>query len=215
MTLTAVDICNQALDMVGTGRKLIDRMDEESPEGEACSRLFKPTLEICLEYYQWSFARRDEVIDENSLLPDVVSLPFNYSYKVPEDVMKVLFLTSVQAPARFESRAQNVHYYLYNFRNYDGQKVLATNKEAPFAIHYQCYTEDFSLFSPMFIEGFCQMLGAKLCLPLLQGTTGMTLYKEWYQMAMLSLNNAADLDASQGEETASPRGLSKFLQYRR
>lgn len=214
MAMSAVEICNQALDMVGTGRH-IKSFDDVTPEAEACSRLFKPTLETCLEYYQWSFARRDEVIDEDSILADIVSLPYELTYKIPDDVLKILFLTGVNASTRIETRAQRDPLFQYSLRNFDGQKVLATNQKPPFAIHYQCYTEDCALFTPLFTEAFSQMLGAKLCLPLVKGTAGMTLYKEWYQIAVLTLNNAANMDATQGEETATPDYKSGFLRFRR
>ena len=62
-----IDICNNALDLIGQGTH-IDSLDEQSFEARSCKRLFKPVLNQCLDIYNWSFARKDEVITADSIM---------------------------------------------------------------------------------------------------------------------------------------------------
>ena len=123
--MTNIDVCNRALDIVGQGG-MITSFDQRTPEAEMCKRHFMPTYQTALDAYNWSFARRDEIIDKDNLLSDVCVLPYAYAYELPEDVMRVLYLTEMDAPATIETLS-NRHAIQFNFRNYDGKKVLATN----------------------------------------------------------------------------------------
>lgn len=214
MKITSVELCNNALDLIGSGR-MLKSMEDFSPEGEACARLYQPSLELCLDMFNWSFARKDEVIDDKELLKDVVSLPYRFSYKVPDDVMKILFLSEMEADYRIDTRVRGNRLIQYNLRNVDDQRVIATDHAPGFVIHYQAYINDLSLCPALFREGLSFMLAAKLAASLLKGTTGVSLHKEFYQNGMFALNNAAANDATQGAETVSDGVYSSFLKSRR
>ena len=117
------DICNNAIDLIGQGTH-IDSLEEASPEARSCKRLFPTVLKQCLDFYNWSFARKDEVITKDYLVTkkdedgndvEIVSLPWLHSYRMPTDVLRVLFL----APLEVDSRSEKIGFPCeipFNFR---------------------------------------------------------------------------------------------------
>lgn len=213
METSLIEVCNLALDLIGTGRH-IKSLDDVSPEAEACKRLYRPVLESALNTYNWSFCRRDEILNSDDLLSDAYPLPFKYAYKLPKDVMVILMLADVRASAGIESRRRNDRLIQYNLRNIDDQLVLVTNHAPDLVIHYQCYTEDISLGSPLFREALAYLLASKLAIALIKGSSGLSIGAQLYQTGMLNLGNAASRDASQGVETVSEGVVSSFISAR-
>lgn len=210
-----VDICNNALDLIGQGTH-IDSLDEQSFEARSCKRLFKPVLNQCLDIYNWSFARKDEVITADSIMTttdddgvkhEIVSLPWKHSYKLPDDVMRVLYLTNLNVDSDAE-RIGSLDQLRFNFRNYDDTKVLVTDSEPDFVVHYQAYTENIALLSPSFIQGFEYYLASRLAANMVKGTTGYQMSIDLMKYAEQILSRAIALDAQQGansiEKTVKP-----------
>lgn len=210
--MDTVELCNLALAMAGQARK-ITSLDEVSPEAEACKLLFKPTLDICLEACNWSFARRDEVIDEQNYLPDVVALPYEFAYELPSDVMRVLALQPIKGGPFMETMAMRDGFQ-FNFRNYDNKKILATDKRAPFAVQYQCYLDDISICTPSFCDAMAYVLGGKLCTTLIRGVDGMNIGSTYLNMGMARLQQAAAFDAQQGNYAIDNHKWSSFIKAR-
>lgn len=211
--MTNIEVCNMALDIISQGGH-IQSLDEHSTEAEACKRHFKLVYDNALNSHNWSFARRDEVITTEDLLADVVSLPYKYSYKLPEDVMRVLKLTEVDAGASDETLAER-QAIQFNFRNYDGAKVLVTDHVAPFAIQYVAYLEDLDQCSPTFISALTYLLASKLACSFLGGDRSFDISLKLYQLGSAELASAAGLDAQQGSYSISTGKYSSFLRARR
>ena len=70
--MNKLDICNNALDLVGQGIH-IDSFDENSKEADVIRRNYQSTVDRALSMYDFSFARKDEVITEDYLIKDYVS----------------------------------------------------------------------------------------------------------------------------------------------
>lgn len=211
--MDAVTICNGALALIGQG-VFIDSMDEQGAEAEFCRRVFDVTVREALEFGDWSFARKDELMTEDYLLPDVVSLPWKYTYKLPENCTKVLRLTRPDATSITETMG-DLHLIPFNLRNYRGQKVLTTDKLSPFAIHYMVDTRDYDLFSAGFISGLQYLLAAKLTSYLVKGTEGAKLTQYNLQIAYSVLGQALAADASQGGYSMKQKILPAFARARR
>lgn len=212
------DICNNAIDLIGQGTH-IDSLEEASPEARSCKRLFPTVLKQCLDFYNWSFARKDEVITKDYLVTkkdddgntvEIVSLPWKHSYRMPEDVLRVLFL----APLNVDSRSEKIGFPCeipFNFRNYNQEKLLVTNAEPDFTIHYQAYIEDIDLLSPSFIQGLEYFLTSRLAANIVKGTVGYQMSIDFMKYAEQFLQRAAALDAQQGansiEKTIQPASI--------
>lgn len=210
--MTNIDVCNRALDIVGQGG-MITSFDQRTPEAEMCKRHFMPTYQTALDAYNWSFARRDEIIDKDNLLSDVCVLPYAYAYELPEDVMRVLYLTEMDAPATIETLS-NRHAIQFNFRNYDGKKVLATDHEPGFAIHYQAYVEDVSLCSPLFLHALTYLLASVLASSSIGSNDRVNIGIKLQQLAAMYLTQAAANDAQQGSYSVDNGKYSSFVTCR-
>lgn len=211
--MDATEICNGALALVGQG-VFIDSIDEQSAEAEFCRRVYDVTFREALEFGDWSFARKDELITDDYLLEGVVSLPWKYTYKLPENCLKVLRLTRPDATAVTETMG-DMHLIPFNLRNYKGQKVLTTDKLSPFAIHYMVNTRDYALLTAGFISGLQYLLAAKLTAYLVKGTEGAKLTQYHLQIAYSVLGQALAADASQGGYSMKQKILPAFARARR
>lgn len=211
--MSIIDVCNIALDIISQGGH-IQSMDEHSTEAEACKRHFQLVYDNALNTHNWSFARKDEVITTDDLLADVVALPYKYSYSLPEDVMRILKLTEVDAGASDETLATR-EAIQFNFRNYDGRKILATDHSAPFAVQYQAYVKDIEQCSPTFVSALAYLLASKLACTFIGGTSGYDVSLKLYQLGMSELATASALDAQQGSYSINEGKFSSFIRARR
>lgn len=210
--MDAIEACNVALATMGQARKIAS-LDERSPEAEACKLVYQQSLNLCLEANNWSFCRRDEVITEEEFLQDVVALPYKYAYSIPEDVMRILSLQPLRSGAETENMGTR-HGIQFNFRNYDGKKIIATDSKPPFVVHYQCYLDDLSVCSPSFLDGFCYVLASKLAATLIRGIDGLNIGKTLLQLGTERLQLASAYDAQQGNYASEDQRYSSFIRAR-
>lgn len=213
METSLIEVCNLALDLIGSGRH-VKTLDDKTPEAEACKRLYKPVLESALNMFNWSFCRRDEILNKDDLVSDAFPLPYKFAYKIPEDVMQILMLTEVDASSDIESLRLHDRRIRYNLRNFEDKTVIATNHPPNIAIHYQCYTEQISLGPPLFREALSYLLAAKLATALIKGSSGLSISAQLYQQGLLTIGNAASRDATQGVETVTEGVVSSFIKAR-
>lgn len=199
MAITDIEICNNALSLSGQGIH-ISSLTEDSKEAEICSRLYQRAVERCVDKYDWSFCRKDEVITESYQLQDVASPPFHYTYKLPTDCLRVLCIHNTELDNWYARQVNGRDTVPFDFRNYKGQKVLVTDAEAPFVLQYQALVTDLALFSPTIIEAIEFILAGYLSIDLINGTTGaqlgLNLEKQGYNL----LREAWTLDSHIGAE---------------
>lgn len=210
--MTIVELCNRALDIIGQGA-MIESLDEVSPEAEMCKRHFMPTYLMALDMFNWSFARRDEIIDEENLLSDVTVLPYLHAYELPEDVMRILYLTELDAPSRIESVGFRDG-IPFNFRNYDGKKVLATDHRPGFVVHYQATIEDINLCPPLFLGALTNLLAAELAASSIGSNDRVNISNKMRQVALALMTQAAANDAQQGAYVVDNNKHSRFIDVR-
>ena len=145
---TKVDICNNALDLIGQGIH-IKSFDDQTKEADLCRRNYQQIVDRCLTKYNFSFARKDELITNSYLVSDVVSIPYKYTYKIPSDVMNILYLERYSKSK--DETINNKDTIKFNFRvvniNNVQTRCIVTNIEAPFVIQYQAFIDDPNLFS--------------------------------------------------------------------
>lgn len=209
---TKVDICNNALDLVGQGTHISDLQNEQSKEADLCRRLFDLELERALDKFNFSFARKDEIITNDYLLEDAVSFPYEYSYTLPSDVQRILYLSEVtDNPSIEKIRTETID---YNFRVLDNQKVLVTNHKAPFVIQYQAKVTNIDLFSATFIQAFEYQLASRLAPALVHGTTGVQIGTNHAVTATQLFNICAGQDAQQGSNSIKPESTPSFISAR-
>lgn len=152
MTISAVDICNMALDSIGAGR--ISSMTEASPEARACSLWYDQVRKKFLRAAFWPFARKSQ---ELSLRGNGQG-PWAYSYTYPGDCLLARFIDSKNGKfPPFVVAAEKVS------GGYD--RVILTNVDAP-TLWYTFDNEDVSTWDPLAVEAFVDALAGSLAMPL-------------------------------------------------
>lgn len=189
-----IELCNNALDLVGQGTHIED-MQENSKEADLCRRNLDPVIKRALDKFNFSFVRKDEVLTEGSEV-DVVCIPYSHAYSLPTDLQRVLFLSDINDDSSSESiHKENIK---YNFRLINGEKVLVTDYQAPFVIHYQSKDYELNLLPDTFVEAVEYLLASKLAIALIHGTTGLQISQQLLQTGNMYLQMSAGQDAQQG-----------------
>lgn len=98
MSYTPTDICNEALDCIGSDVTIGD-IEEGTREAQVCLRHYWQCLRQLLRGAHWAFARKTAPLillaDATGQTPGVgtmVPVPWRYEYAYPEDCMKVRFI---------------------------------------------------------------------------------------------------------------------------
>lgn len=189
-----LELCNNALDLVGQGTHIED-MQENSKEADLCRRNLDSVIKRALDKFNFSFVRKDEVITEDSEI-NVVCIPYEHAYSLPTDLQRVLFLSDIND----DSSSESIHTekIKYNFRLINGEKVLVTDYQAPFVIHYQSKDYELDLLPDTFVEAVEYLLASKLAIALIHGTTGLQISQQLLQTGNMYLQMSAGQDAQQG-----------------
>jgi hypothetical protein len=212
---TKVDICNNALDLIGQGIH-IKGFDDQTKEADLCRRNYQQIVDRCLAKFNFSFARKDELITNSYLVSDVVSIPYKYTYKIPSDVMNILYLERYSKSK--DETINNKDTIKFNFRvvkiNNVPTRCIVTNIEAPFVIQYQAFIDDPNLFSVQFTEAVEYMLGARLASALIHGSTGLNTSNNLMQNALMLLQLAIGQDNQQGADSIQDDAIPEFISAR-
>lgn len=212
---TKVDICNNALDLIGQGIH-IKSFDDQTKEADLCRRNYQQIVDRCLTKFNFSFARKDELITNSYLVSDVVSIPYKYTYKIPSDVMNILYLERYSKSK--DETINNKDTIKFNFRvvkiNNVPTRCIVTNIEAPFVIQYQSFIDDPNLFSVQFTEAVEYMLGARLASALIHGSTGLNTSNNLMQKALMLLQLAIGQDNQQGADSIQDNAIPEFISAR-
>lgn len=212
---TKVDICNNALDLIGQGIH-IKSFDDQSKEADLCKRNYQQVVDRALTKFNFSFARKDELITNSYLVSDVVSIPYKYTYKIPSDVMNILYLERYSKSK--DETINNKDTIKFNFRvvkiNNVPTRCIVTNIEAPFVIQYQSFIDDPNLFSVQFTEAVEYMLGARLASALIHGSTGLNTSNNLMQNALMLLQLAIGQDNQQGADSIQDNAIPEFISAR-
>ena len=208
--ISKLDICNNALSLVGQGTH-IESLDEQSRESLSCNRLFDVTIERALDKFDWSFASKDELIDDKSLLDTVIAPPFRNAYSLPEDCRRVNSIHHVQLNQQY-SRYVNPNKTLpYKLKNHNSKLILCTDADAPFVIQYQCSGVPLELLPPTFIEAVEYLLAGYLAIDMMKGSVGEQVGLKLQQMGYNCLLRAHDNDVQVGVEVMPQQEVHSTL----
>lgn len=195
--VTEIDICNNALDLIGEGLS-ITSFDDQTKQAELCKRLYPLSVERSLAKYYFSFARRDEVITKDNLI-DYVSLPYRFTYKIPDDVQTILYLEQgIRKGGGEKIDTPNID---FNFREIHGQRCIVTDTEYPITMHYQAKITDTNLFPSDFTEALEYCLAARLAPACIKGATGIEISSKLMGQGLTLLSMASGRDTQQGADS--------------
>jgi len=86
---TQIEVCNQALDKIGS--EAITSLADSSPRAEALARNFDKALETILAEHQWNFAKWRATL----VATTTPAFEWAYAYTLPEDFVSLVQLNGV------------------------------------------------------------------------------------------------------------------------
>jgi len=177
MTLSAVQICNRALDILGADPVL--SLNDNSEAGRLCNRNFAPVRDAVLRAYPWNAAMR------RAALPALAEAPawgFAAAYQLPADCLRLWRVENEDlADWRVEGR------------------TVVSDIAAPLRILYLARLDDPGFFDPLLAEAVAGRLAADLAYRL---TGSSALGNQAWSLYQAKLAEARRVDAQEGSAEA-------------
>lgn len=166
MALSAVEICNRALNACGLNA--ITALDQGTETSELCRRLYGDLRDELIQDHPWNFATRRTALAALSTAPD---WEWDYQYTMPTDCLRVLAVED--AGAGDESWTV------------EGRQIL-TNSAAPLNIRY--LTRDVSeiYFPPKFTSALVLRIAMDLAMPATEGMSRREMLGKQFVAALRS-----------------------------
>lgn len=176
--MTIVDICNQALSMIGDLN--ITSLDEQSKAGRLCKQFFPLARDKVLTDYEWSFATRYKTLPQLEETPEHSG--FLFQYALPNDVLHVQEVVNTD---EFQKIGASIHANI-----------------SPLTIMYTQKMDDTEKFPAEVSEAISLYLGYKISTPM---SADPGLKQMLYQEYFMALEDAKGKDGltSQGD----PEGI--------
>ena len=212
-----VDICNMALSELGD-QATVSSIDP--PEGSAqagkCARWYPICLDLMLEAYEWTFARRRESL---ALLDQTVST-WRYVYARPANCVKAWAVlppdalndysvgfpqpnspyTGMPVDRLIDAGAQYVPQDFAQEIDSDERPIILTNQENA-VLRYTKRITDTTLFTPLFTTAFAKLLASYLAGPIIKGDAGRDAAAKLYAEFMSAVGKASAADANAQQQT--------------
>lgn len=192
MAISAVQICNLALDMAHC-RSSISAIGENSAEGQACARHYEPSLEAVLRAVHWNFARKQlflSLLNDATLSPpQPVPQPWMYEYAYPSDCLQALAIlpnmantngtvqTGWQPP---QPQMPVARFVVAQDNDVTGNAIPVILCNVPQAqLIYTTRITNPNLFDSQFVQALVAYLASRICRPLTgDKQNAMTLFQE-------------------------------------
>lgn len=173
--MDAVEICNAALDQLGSDR--ITSLEDESVLAELCAARFPAVRDAVLGERAWRFA-----IQRLEIAADASEPIYGYAcrYALPSTVVQVLEASDGFDPLKDWQR--------------EGAFIL-TDTEGPIYVRAVCEVEDVSLWPPGFAQAVTTRLAADMCVSI---TEDKGRADTLWQRYRLHLREAIAADGMQG-----------------
>lgn len=85
MTTTKVNICNEALNMIGA--KSIQSFDENTDNARRCASIYDSSRKALLRMHPWSFAKKRVQLSPVTTYP---SFGYRYAFPLPHDFVRII-----------------------------------------------------------------------------------------------------------------------------
>lgn len=184
-----VDICNLALTESFCSE--IQSLTAQSREAEVCNRFYAQCRDLLLSGYNWKF---NQVRRSLSVSSETTPDDWAYAYEVPTNCLyAVKIFQSNRNPAK------EIPFTIESKLNVD-EKILYTDEPDAILIYRKKITVT-NMFSPMFIEAFANLLGAKVAMGLKQDINLANIRMTSFWQAV---SRGTILDSAARDEDAQP-----------
>lgn len=191
MALSAIDICNEALDMVKATN--ITSLDEDSESARKCRRIYAKTRDQLLEEYPWNFAIKRENFTEDTEEP---LFEYEHQFVIPADCLRILEIYNFTSAWKREGRRLLI--------DIDGS-VDECN------VRFIQRITDTGLFDPNFTKALKYQLAAQLAVSIANSDKKAKQYNEVAEMAVRmaeKLNAIEDTTYKDEDETGRDNSCS-------
>ncbi len=190
MARTAINICNEALAMIGT--EPINAFTDEGKEAALCNLLYPSARDEVLTLYPWSctIARADL-----QRLSETPVSGYEYAYAMPNDYLAGGIVETPETMLPFEI---------------EGGKLLTNAIEI--TIKYQKQVTDPNKFSPLLASVIATRLAQMISMPITQSTKISSLIDSKFELVLLRAKGADAAGASQ-EPGVEPRWVDAQSVY--
>lgn len=146
---SAIDICNFALQRIGTKSSIIS-LDEASPEAIACKLAYEQAVRTALRLHPWNFATASIALALlTNARPD-----WKFRYALPSDCVRALRIMADDRsadPIPFEVGINDTR---------DGRTIMCNREDA--ILVYTCYVADPTLYDSSFVDCLAWRLAADI-----------------------------------------------------
>lgn len=201
--VTAVDVCNMALGLIGNKAKVtaISPVDG-SAESTHCARYYPIALRSLLEMHNWSFAQRKIELTVVNADPDDTDDPaWCYRYQIPDDWVKTISILADEAEDNYliagVKQPQDCE---IKYSETDEEQRLYTDTEDAW-LRYTFYEDDPNQWSQLFIQALAWHLAAMLAGPIIKGAEGHTEAQRCLQRMGQYLAEAKGKDSNERQAT--------------
>lgn len=149
-----LDICNMALSHLGVSTEIQNLATERSKEAQACRRFFENARDEVLRDFDWSFARRREVL---ALVETDPNTDWHYSYRKPAGAVAVRSLPN-DAGIRVDTTASRVVFV----EGSDATGELIFTDQTDAEVSYTHRETDPEKFPPDFVSALALLLAARI-----------------------------------------------------
>lgn len=196
-----VQICNLALNHLGSGKSIANIDTEKSQEAYACRTFFDTARDAVLRDFTWPFASK---IRSLGLVSESPSDEWDYSYEYPSDCLKARRILS---GVRNDDRQSRVPFkIIYG----DTQQLIYTDQEDA-ELEYTVRVTNTERYSPDFVMALSFRLAAYIS----PRITGGDRFKQGERAFQMYVNEIRQAQASGvNEEQQDELPDSEFIQVR-
>ena len=188
-----VDICNQALRLLGDPGKItsISPPDEGSRQAELCAANFAAARDLVLEMHPFDFATRTV-----SPLEAVSDRPeWAYAYEVPTDMLRAVKVLPKDAPNDYVTGSDDIRGEYEIMTTPAGVRLLYSNTPE-LQLRYVFRATDTRLYTRVAVDAVAAQLAARMAPSYLEGNDGVEAGIRMQQLADERLRRAKSFDTS-------------------
>lgn len=172
MATSAVEICNEALALVGAAP--ITSLGQQTTEARLLNSLYTPTRDQLLTSHPWNFATKRVTLAADA---DAPTFGWGYRFALPADCLRVL---GTDLDSEDKWKIEN-GFLLSDSSSVSIKYISKITTEATFSIN--------------FCEALAYKLASKIAYPLVQSST---LAKSLFDLYVTHLRDARSMDAQEG-----------------
>jgi len=180
MAVSAVGICNRALNAIG--QAVITSLSEGTPRADICNRIYEELRDELLQDHPWNFATRRASLAASATTP---AYEWDYQYPFPSDALRILSVNEDYQKTSWASEGRNI----------------LTDWESPIYVKYITNSADVVEFPPKFVTALVLRIAMELAMPLTEsGARREALGKE-YQIAIRAARGADARESAPSQYT--------------